>query len=176
MINILYLFLIFFISGCDLPDIETPYHPTRLSLVNEVRNKTFVQLKTEKGLYPCGIANCGIDKIKMLDMAFHYYKEVDIDEARKLLMAAGTLFLKNINSNEKLQSYLQNSPFKPENICIEIYLQNSDGSEFGSDKLSVITMTDGILSYKLNTETRLITIYRENFEEATVKLGITVDF
>jgi hypothetical protein len=176
MIRILFLFLMFFISSCDLPDIETPYHPTEQSLVNEVISKTFAQLKTEKKLYPFGVGEGGIDKIRTLSIALRYYKEVNIDEARELLMSAGTLFLENINSKERLQPYLQNSPFKPKNIRIEIYLRNPDGSRFDSDKLSVISMNDGILSYELSTETRLITLYRENFEEAAAKLGITLDF
>jgi hypothetical protein len=47
------LFLMVFAASCDPPYInDNPYLPNKQSLANEVRNKTFLQLKMEKELYP----------------------------------------------------------------------------------------------------------------------------
>jgi hypothetical protein len=174
---VLILFLMIFITGCDPPYTDTSYLPTMGTLVNEVTNRTFVQLKMEKGLYPFGVGEGISDQIRMLALSLRYYKEIDIEEARELLMAAGVLFLKNINSNEMIRPYLKNDPFKPENVEIRIFLKKPNGSEPDFNKLKYISITDGTLKYYTNSpETEcLIRIYDEKFEEAEAKLGAVVD-
>jgi len=170
----LFLFLIVFATSCDPPYIEdNPYLPTKQSLATDVRNKTFVQLKMEKELYPCGIGSGMMDQIRMLALSFRYYKEVDIEQARELLMTAGTLFLHTINSNEKILPYLQNNPFEPKNIQIRIFLYKTNGSKPDLGKLTVVSMINGILEYDIrNSETeRLTTVYEERFEEAAALLN-----
>jgi hypothetical protein len=171
------LFLLIFITSCDPPYIEdNPYLPDKDSLATEVTNKTLAQLKRDTELYPCGIGSGMKDKIRMLALSFNYFKEVDIAKARELLMTAGVLFLKTINGNEKIRPFLQNDPFKPENIQIAIFLYNPNGSNPGLDKLTVVSMINGKLQYKYDdpeTE-RLKTIYEETYAEAAAKLGIEV--
>jgi hypothetical protein len=116
------LLLIVLISSCGQPKLENPTQPTKQTLATKVRNQTISQLKMERDLYPCGIGSGMMNQIRMLAISFDYYKEVDIDQARELLMAAGTLFLKTINSNKQIHSFLINCPFKPENIEIAIFV------------------------------------------------------
>jgi hypothetical protein len=172
---VLFLFLIIFITSCDSPyPIDNSHLPNKQTLANEVRNQTFAQLKKEKELYPFGTGSGMMDQIRMLALSFRYYKEIDIEEARELLMAVGTLFLKNINGNDRIRPYLTNYPFRPENIDIAIFLQKPNGSEPDLDKLTIIEMTDGILKYSIrSSETgRLTRICKETFVEAAAKLGI----
>ncbi len=146
--------------------------PSKQSLVNEVTNRTIVKLRTDNNLRACGIGSGAMDQIRMLAISFYYYNEVDIEEARKLVMVAGTTFLEEINSNEKIHSFLQNYPFTPKNIQIAIFLRNPDGSSPSADKLSVISMTHGVLTYRARHSDggRLSTVFEETFEEAQAKL------
>jgi hypothetical protein len=136
---------------------------------------TFVQLKKERELYPFGVGAAMMDQIKILGVDFRYYKDIDINQARELLMAAGTLFLNTINAKEQIRPFLQNDPFQPRNIEIRIFLSKPNGAKQDPDKLTVAAMVDGILDYDIRIpETgRLTTIYRETFQEAAAKLGIT---
>ncbi len=171
---VLFLFLMNFVTSCDPPHREdNPYSSNKGTLVDEVTNRAFVQLKMEKGLYPFGTGARMMDQIKMLALAFHYYKEVEIEEARELLLYAGNVFLNIINNNEQIRPYLDNYPFKPENIEITIYLKNTDGSKFAPEKLCVISMVNGVLEYEAkNPETlRLLTICKEPYDQAVSKLG-----
>lgn len=170
---ILLIFLTIFITSCDPPYTDTSYMPTNGALASEVRNQTFVQLKNEYGLIPFGVGDGIGDKIRMLALCFRYNKEINIDEARELLMKAGTLFLKNINSNERIRPHLKNDPFRPENIEIIIYLQKPDGSSPNIGNLTIISMIDGVLAYKadLPDSYQLKTVYKETFEEAVTKLS-----
>ncbi len=162
-------------ASCDLPYAgDNPYMPNRGTLVSEVTNKTLVQLKKERELYPCGIGSGMMDQIRMLALGFHYYKEVDINQARELLMAAGTLYLNTINAKEEIRPFLQNYPFQAKNVEIRIFLQKPNGSEPEAEALTVAAMVDGILQYAVRiAETGGFNIiYRETFEEAAAKLSI----
>jgi hypothetical protein len=175
--RVILLFLLIFITGCDPPrSVDNPHKSSERTLINEVTNQTFIQLKMEKGLYPFGTGEGGgVNQIRMLALSFRYYKEIEIEEARKLLMAAGTLFLKNINSNEQIRPYLKNDPFRPGNIDIAIFVQKPNGSEPDLDKLTLIEMTDGMLKYSIrSSETgRLTKVCKETYAEAEIKLGKT---
>ena len=163
--------LVLFTCGCGSQLKDSSSLPTKQSLVNDVRKKTILQLKVEKELYACGVGSRMMDQIKALALSFNYYKEVDIEEARELLLSAGMVFLDNINSNGQIRSHLSNYPFRPENIQIRIFIKNRSGSLTERDKLAVAAMVDGILEYDISSsETQCLkTIYRETYEEAVLK-------
>lgn len=169
---VLSLLAVLVISGCDSSHIHYP--PSRKeSLANQVTNEAFVQLKKEKKLHPFGMGGQMMDQIKKLTWAFLYYEELNIEDARRLLIESGDVILGIVNRNDEIIPYLQNYPFKPENVQIEIYLKKPDGSDFSHDKLCVITMRRGVLDYSAtNPETdRLLTVLEESYEEAVAKLN-----
>lgn len=168
-----FLFLMVAIASCDLRSNNEPHPPSQEALVNELRNQTFKQLKEEIGLRPFGVGGRMMDQIKVIGLNFHYYKEVDINQARKLLMVAGKLLMSNVNINEQIRPHLENYPFGPNNIRIRIFFRKPNGSKVDLDNLSVATLVDGILDYDItSSETgRLKTIYEETFEDAAFKLN-----
>lgn len=171
---VLVFFLMVFVACCDSPKIQNPYALSQKEIiVNQVIKKAFAQLKKDRELYPFGTAGRMMNQIKMLGLSLHYYEPVDIEKARDLLAYSTTLFLDLINDNKDIRSYLENYPFTPENIQIRIYLQKTDGSEPDLGELTLAKMIDGTLEYiirSLETE-RLVTFYKEPFEEAVSKLS-----
>jgi hypothetical protein len=163
-----------FVTGCgSLQPDDTPHPSKKGTLANEVTNRAFARLKIEKELYPFGTGAEMMYQIKMLALAFHYYKEVNIGEARELLISAGTTFLDIINSNEEIRPFLHNYPFNPGNVEIRIVLKSPNASEFSYEKLCIVTMIDGRLNYEArNPQTdRLLTIHKETYDEAISKLS-----
>jgi len=98
---------------------------------------------------------------------FRYYNEITVEEARKLLLETGNLYLKTINENEKIRSFLENYPYGPENIEINIFI-NPGNRTPKSDGLGVIAIIDGKLKYYSNPH--FTKIYEETYEEALEKL------
>ena len=170
----LYIFVIFtlLITSCIKKRETIDY--TDLAIVNEIRKNVFLKLKKETDLYPCGAGGQMMHEIQLLACSFNYYHEVDINQARELLLKAGNVFLKEINESEKIRPYLANYPFKPENIEIAIFVYNSDGSDQSLEKLRVITLWKGVLSYKigiLDSQDFRTQIYEETYEEAMAKIN-----
>ena len=111
-------------------------------------------------------------QITVLHLGFDYHQEVDIEKGRELVLAAGNRFLNEINADEsRIRPYLAAYPFKPENIGIEIFFQNPDGSLLEPEKIHVVTMREGILEYVLENPIlrRLEDFYKETYEEAAAK-------
>jgi len=167
---------VIFIASCN-PQKNEILQPNLDKLISAVSNKTIQQLRNEKELCACGFGSGGQDQIRMLALAFNYYKEIDIKEARELLIFAGSTFLKTINSNENIRSFLKNDPFTLDNIEIRIFFRKQNGRDPDLGKLTVISMIKGILEYDIRSpETeRLITICEETFEEAEAKLFHTAN-
>ena len=171
----LVLLITVLLSSCDPPPIEPSCWATspKLSLATEVRLKTLVQLRDEYKLIPYGIGGGMIDEIHCLALSFFYYKELDIEEGRKLLMTAAKVFLDNINKNEPIRKYLNHYPYRPRNIELRIFLKKPDGSECDPDALCIIKVVEGKIEYEIDHDRRLITIYEESFEEAAEKVGLS---
>jgi hypothetical protein len=92
-------------------------------------------------------------------MGFHLYQEVDLKEARELLIYAVNEYLLDINNNEEVRPCLHEYPFTAKNVEIRIWIYKPD-----SIKISYISAIDGILTFDL-PETRQ-TICKESYEEA----------
>lgn len=175
----LVLFIIFFSCEKNISQLSYQQSPdwTVADKIydNEIGKKVFLQLWKEKKLHVCesGWGRRGKKKIQVMHCGFFYYNELNMDQARELLLSAGNLYLTTINENEKIHNFLETSPFKLENIEIRIFLYNRDRSIPSPEKLQVISMIDGILEYEnRSAETKfLTTICKETYEEATAKVN-----
>ena len=172
--KLLFGLVLFLLSGCV--DTSYSYYPDPKShYANEIRNSVAVQLRDKMQLYPIGTGGGCMYNIRMLALSCEYYKEIDIEEARALLMQAALLFLKEANENEKARPYLANYPFGINNIELRFFIRNETGPESALDKLGLISLVDGILEYEIYPDRKdLITIYEETFAEAAAKLNITL--
>ncbi len=162
------------VTSCRENSVETDDQSSSKSmLVYEISNQVFKQLKEEKNLIPCECGGGSREQLKLLHWGFDYYKEINIEEARELLVAATNQFLIALNADQRIRPYLAVYPFQPENIEIRIFIYNPDGSLMGLDKLRVIAIKRGVLDYMIeSSETQqLETILLESYKEAESKLA-----
>lgn len=174
------LLLTVLLASCDPPnsgiELSTWGTPTKVKLADELLLRTLVQLRDEYKLVPYGTGGGMINEIHCLALSFLYYKELNIEEGRKLLITAAKIFLDNINNNEPIRKYLNHYPFQPRSIELRIFLRKPDRSKCDSDTLCIIAMIEGEIKYEVVHEDRLITVYRESFEEAAEKVGLSFSF
>lgn len=168
-----FLFFIFILLfGCDR-NIDGNTHANKEDLSNELLFKISMKLKKEKKLQPFGRGAEAFDEIKMLYLSFQYYEQMDIDDARGLLIEAVHIFLKSINEEGRIRPYLKNYPFEPKNIEMSIFFKKPDGSAVDPNKLCLVFLNNqGKLRYeKIDPETNhLITIHTETYGEAEERI------
>ncbi|MBI5272425.1 MAG: hypothetical protein HY861_00390 [Chlamydiia bacterium] len=160
-----------FLIGCEKVPIKYQLS-TKQQLADTNIKRVAIKLKNEFGLIPCGTAGQMMHQIQMLGLMFDYRQSADIEAGRKLLIAAIQELISAVNADEQLRPYLNNYPFCPKNIEIEIYLQNHDGSRVDGGRLSVITARKGILEYKIaGIDPRAFSqvILTETYEEALAR-------
>jgi hypothetical protein len=165
--------MLFLFSSCSKNDTQFNKGPSRKQqLANFIRYNVARELERDRNLMPCGFGAVMMDQVRMLGISFDCYNEIDIPQARELLVTASTLFLERINSNEEIRPYLKNYPFVPNNIEVIIFFKKIDGSDLELGELQIASIQDGILCYDVqNLQPHLIqTIHKETFEEAVVIL------
>jgi|HubBroStandDraft_4_1064222.scaffolds.fasta_scaffold125730_1 hypothetical protein len=174
MKKFLHLVIIFLILvGCG-----KSYKPSQASIIaNDIQKKVMLQLKKEKNLFPCEFGSGAKNPIKSLHCGFDYYNEVDIEKGRELIILAVNKFTAEINANAKVRPYLAVYPFKPENMDVEIFFKQSNGSELSPERIHIISIINGKLRYKTAVPGQgrpLTTIHEETYEEAIAKLNDAV--
>ena len=160
--------IIFIFYSCN---IDRPSEKVRIA--SKVRSEAAKKIQNELGLIPCGFGGGMMHKIRNLHLAFFYYEPLDLKNSRKMLIQAANIFLNEINSNEKIRPYLCEYPFLPKDISLLIVLQKSDGSKVDKGDLTLVSISDGIVEFKLlESEYSLHVLHEESYEEAIEKLQL----
>ena len=170
---IILIFFALFFSGCSQGTFSSRVTVANSSgqLVDEVSLKVAKKLKAEMNLVPAGFGSQMRDQIKMIALSFFYYGPVDIEKARELLLAATNDLISAVNDDVRIRPHLNNYPFGPKNVEIRIFLYNTDGTNPPVKELSVITLTRGILRYKVDDPKNPLftTVLEESYSEAEEK-------
>lgn len=166
------LLFLFFCLGCN----SSGYRPSKKAIIAaQIQNRIAKKLMEEKSLYACGSGAQMMDEIKMLALSFDYYKSIDIEESRQLLVYVAQVFVDAVNQDARIHPYLYNHPFTAQNLEIRIFLYNPDRSDIPFGKLSVISMIGGVLKYKIEDgqDPLFVSVLSETYEEALKKLEQT---
>jgi hypothetical protein len=153
-------------TGCHF------FEPYYIKLADQITIKTAKQLQQEDNLILVGTGGRMMHDIQMMAMSFDIYHEVDLNEARELLVHAVEKYLLAINSDEKIRPYLHEYPFNAKNIEIRIWILNADKTVVALDKIFYCNAIEGICNYYLHLPeiySRKL-ICEETFEEAVEKV------
>ena len=158
------LLVVTFAWGCSSFFNEEPDYE---KIADNITHNTALKLRKEKDLIPIGSGGRMMDDIKKMMLAFHYYKQVDIPTARRLLVYCVDEYLSDINTNEEVRPYLHNYPFTTKNIEIELYFYKEDRRDVPLGQILAAVANEGRVSFYIhNKEGRLTTIHEETYEEA----------
>jgi hypothetical protein len=137
-------------------------------LANKITHKVANQLLIEKNMHLIGTGGQMMDDIQMMAMSFEVYRPIDVLKARRLLISAMQKYLSEINDDEKVRPYLHQYPFTDQNIEIDFWIRNPDGSRVLPDKIYYVSAINGILRYYIDDPenfSRKI-VHQETYEEA----------
>ena len=164
-LTLIILFVFYFISSCM--GLQKPKE-SHEKIADRITVKTANELEKNQGLILAGIGGQMMNDIQVMMIGLNCYKEVDIKEARDLLIYSSELYLFNINKNEKIIPHLHNYPFTEKNIEIVIYFRKPDGHKVSEGKINISSLNTGVLNYYINTQEnqKLKVFHKETYEEA----------
>jgi len=144
----------------------------REKLVNEISHSAAQKIKQKVDLYPFGSGGQISHGVEMLALSFKYYKPIEIEEGRELLIRAMNELISAVNEDERVHKYLNNFPFEERNVQVSIFISNPDGTDVEPGKLCVMGSIKGILDYSVKCPDRRYSkeIHTETFKEAVSKL------
>jgi len=120
-----------------------------------------------KGLVTIGTGGGGVGKIKTIDVSFECYQEMNISQARKLLLECVGGFLVEINKTPELKQYSREFPFTFKNVNISIIFISIKTRNFiYSPLIASARIDEGNIMYNIYHDEQLDTIKEETYEEA----------
>jgi hypothetical protein len=167
-VNFVYssLFLLILFSSCGLG------RPEKTKLAYGIMLETFIEVKEKYGLGLVGIGEEAdrIDKTKykILSLSFTSPHKITKEEGRKLIISISDMFLKKLNDNEKMQSYLSDIPYTEKNIEISIIVIPSNGIPLNEkDIFSINILNQGVrYNYPIANSEYGLRTENETIEEA----------
>ena len=114
-----------FLIGCSTLIDPIPEYE---KLADQITDNVAKRLEAQKEhLLLIGTGGWMMDKIRMMAIGFQYFQEVDLKQARELLLYVINEYLSSINSNERIRPFLQKYPFTATHVEIRIWIYQSDG-------------------------------------------------
>src|SRR3569832_1867997 len=132
-------------------------------------------IEKQTGLCLIGTGGGSADNhLRTLNMSFQCYQEIDMDQARHLVITCVNVFLSAINASEKIKPFLIHHPFTPKDIEIRIFIQKSHAEDVALGGISVVSEIDGNVIYKVRDPDPVILkiVLKETFEKA---LSLVID-
>ena len=155
-----------FVSGCSSFSYQLPNYE---KIADAITANTAKKLEEQKKLYLIGTGGRMMHDIQAMHMSFQFFHEVDLEEARELIVYALREYLSDINNNEEVRPYLHNYPFTAKNVEIRIFIYGPDRNELPPEKIVYISSRNGILRYYIRADDDH-PICKETYEEALGKV------
>lgn len=111
-----------------------------------------------------GLGGSYYDNIVKLDLSFICDKNVDMNEARRLVILGANSFLDKINQDEKIKPYLNHYPFTSNDLTFSFSFENEKSEE----SISSVFLIKGKVCYFVENKNTSISkiIHREAYEDA----------
>jgi hypothetical protein len=137
-------------------------------LANEVTVKVGQKLKKDRPIYLIGMGGDTTSDIKMMTACFQYYQEVDLQQARELVLGVVGDYLAVINNSAEIRPYLHEYPFTAKNLLIQIWTYKSDGHRLPPDQIQAIDVIDGVITYYQHLPETYVrkAVCKESYEQA----------
>ena len=136
----------------------------RAVAVGQVRSQTIKEINKKFGAV-CGATDGGgVYGVESIGMSFKIPENMEINDARKIIVESAQIFLNNINSSTKLKKHMVKYPFEPKDIHLLFFTKNRNKEELGAFDLFL-----GNVSYDMRVLEKphsFEVIHEESFEEA----------
>ena len=170
-------FLLLVNCGCarEGKSVTSPEDQQKMEICNSIANHVTglftKKMQKEKELRAIGFGGAGGgypgSGLRMLSVDFECYQEMNISQARKLLLECVDGFLAEINRTPELKPFLREFPFTFRNVDISIIFISEKSRNFiHSPSIASARIDDELLMFMIYPEDKLKILKKETYEEA----------
>lgn len=106
------------------------------------------------------------DQIKKFNLDYETIKEVDVQEARRLLVMGVEGLLADINDGKLAPLPLVELPFTYEKLLFGLSFTNPEGFFVAPPHIYYALLIDGHIAYRINTPKQSTRVHKETYEQA----------
>lgn len=156
-IQILFCVTMFFVHSCKQTATHAGYEAIHVHS-KKIQNTWHWQLSGLGGLFG--------EKIELFNLDYDATQEVDLKEARCLLILAVEDFLNSINNTQSINSLLIETPFPSKRLNFGLAFMQPNGTFVANPHIAYAHLVNGRIAYSIDTPLRLEHVHEETYEEA----------
>ena len=124
--------------------------------VNEIVNQFANEMKKEFGLHCYGSGGKMPNDVEEIDVMFSSNKKINVDEARKIEVAAVQKFLKIINNHSLIRPYLREYPFNSNRVGVSITFSGNDHTPYLDGSVALVFLVKNTIFYEKKEKKKII--------------------
>lgn len=163
--NFLIFLICFFITGCAFNRTNAPHvkilHKITSNYINSSKKEGFKLVAEGEGV---------LGDINQVGLDFKKVGDVEIPQARRIVMKKFDELLNLINNNEEVREYLHEYPFPPYRLEMTLIFTKANGGLADPPFLAHVSLIQETIYYSIYEKGRLETIYRETYRVAKQKI------
>ena len=103
-----------------------------------------------------------------MNLGFNYYHEVNLEEARELIVYVVSTCLSEINTHTEWSPYFSEYPVTAKTLGIDIFIKKPDQTRFSLEAINCVSALKGILEYEIILPDMgpIQTVHKETYKEA----------
>lgn len=122
------------------------------------------------GLQPFGIGGHFFEKINKFSLDYiAYKKEMNLNEARRILVESAELLFCLVNEDEEIRPYLKYYPYTEKHVYLALSFVNHSYKSIQPPNVAMVSLTDGRVLYD-EYSTKYELIFEETYAEAYEKV------
>lgn len=118
-------------------------------IVHKITSDVSKKLKKEMNLQCIGTGGGMMDVIRCISVSFELNHEIDLAEARRVIIDVTETYLDAINGSKRVRPYLKNYPFTLDNLEIDIFVNKSRGKNVSIGEIACVAARRSLILYEL---------------------------
>ncbi len=164
-------FFLLSLSCSSVPSSQPGIQGSLTSTVHQIS----CELKAQFSLELTVLGHSGTaDQLDVLTLGFRSGSEVDVEQARVLLIASIHEILAILNNQRDENFLFGNAPATPDNLEIDIFFYDQENKIFTDPSVAIVSAEEGKLKFLYKSKQQQLGYSRtveESFEEALAKLA-----
>ncbi|MBM3192256.1 MAG: hypothetical protein FJZ63_06385 [Chlamydiae bacterium] len=159
-----FAFILFF----NLAQARHPEDPMYVEYADNITKKFCADVAKKHLIFYYGGGGGFLKNVERIFLDFSAVKNLNIEEARSLVLDCTEDLLQRINNDKKIKPYLEHYPFTEKGLRLSISFDTPDQKRVSSKYVAHVLATNGSIYYSSydHKKQQLVDLYEEPYQEA----------
>ena len=145
-----------------------PEDPIYCHYSHAITDKYCAEMAKNYKLYCYGYGGKFLKRVDQIDLSFNTVQNLNVAQARKLIIKCSEELLKRINADNDIKPYLSHYPFTEKGISLGVSFDQEDQKRVSSKFVAMVFTVDGNIYYSSynHNKKKFQDVHEETYQEA----------